>query len=293
MTKQKKEELVVAGSNLPAEVGESVLSYLDEKADEFYEPGFVVFQIGHQTGVFTAPGFGSVEGFIGVILAAELVRALWFSGTDAERKTAEGWTGGFPICSSRNNNGARGELPKALDKDTPDLVRAVIEPIINCDFQCQACQWNKFGSALRGRGKLCKESRRLLIWSPKTGVPGVLSVPPSSIANWRQYRAGMQGKHFSRVVTNFSLQQVTAGTNKYCVVNFSVAKDEDKNPMPVEPEMVVALGRQVSYGGRDMMEAEALMAEFLNLSIEREIDYPDNHVSAGTPAAAPEKEDEF
>lgn len=291
MAKPKKEEIAVADSNLPAEVGESVLAYLDEKADESYEPGFILFEIGHGTTSISSKSFGSTESLKAVVLSVEVVRALWFNGTDEEKSTAEGWTGGFPVCSSRNNNGANGLFPKPLDKETPDLVKAVMTPIIDCDFHCPECEWNKFGSALRGRGKLCKESRRLLLWSPATEVTGVLSVPPSSIANWRQYRAGLQGKHFSRVVVDITLQPVKQGSISYSTVNFSPAKGED-GPMLVAGEMIAALGRNVTYGGKQMMEVEALVAEFLNLSIERAVDYPDNG-SEGTPVAAPEKGDDY
>ena len=285
MTKQKKEiiEAEVIDESL-AIVGEEVLGFLHEKADEVYEPGFLIFKIAHSTGSVSAAGHGSREEIEGIILAVEITRTLWFNGTTDEETKARAWAGTLPLCSSRANNGSAGEFPKAIDNDTPDFLRGLLEPVLGADYNCTGCPWNQFGTA--GRGKLCKEGRRFLLWNPADGMAAVLAISPSSLSSWRQYRAGFENKHFSRVITRITFNVVSTGSNKYSIVNFTAVKNGE-----VTAEMVAPLGRVVSYGGKDMMEVEALRHEFLNLAVEREIDYPDN--GSGVVNVAPESEDEF
>lgn len=251
--------------------GDSVLQFLADQAAQDYEPGFLTFKIGHGTTAITAVGFGTTEEVTAVILAAELVRALWGTGTD--RDVIEEWTGGAPLCASRGNFGSQGTLPKVLDDTAPTIVKEVLTPILDCEMRCAKCPWNQFGSATVGKGKMCKESRRLLLWSAETNASGILSVPPSSIKNWKNYRAGLPGKNFSSVLTRITLQPVKMGKIEWSTLQFAVAGS-------VTNEMVAPLGRVVTYKGQQMMEIEALLAEFSQLDLDVEVDYPRNGDSA-------------
>lgn len=60
--------------------------------------------------------------------------------------------------------------------------------------QCVGCEHNRFGTALQGRGKRCKDERRVLCIveasdpdSIKKSEVRMLSVPPSSLKNWGAY----------------------------------------------------------------------------------------------------------
>lgn len=261
-----KEDLAKKNDAAIAETGGSVLGFLNDQADKFYEPGFITIKIGRGTTEFSSPGFGSTEELTGIILSVELTRALWSAGTAKEQEVMDKWSGSPPLCSSRNNYGAKGEFPKPLDDDTPNEVRNMLKPPLESDMSCSSCHWNQFGSAIGGSGKMCKEMRRFLIYQPDVGVSGVLTITPSSLRNWANYRAGLQGKHFSNVVTKITLNPMSRGKLSWSVVNFSAAGEA---PM----DMIAPLGRMVSYKGQPMMEVEALVAEFLNLEMAKDSDY--------------------
>lgn len=60
--------------------------------------------------------------------------------------------------------------------------------------QCAGCEWNAFGTAERGRGKRCKDERRLGVVvsvedpsSIQKADVRALSVPPGSLKNWGKY----------------------------------------------------------------------------------------------------------
>lgn len=246
--------------------------FLDEQADKSYEPGFQVIEIGHKTATFSSKGFGSGGRITGIILSVEKTRGLWPFGTDDEEKELTDWTDKRPICVSRGDNAEQGlgELVKVLDDDAPDVARSVLAPILEANMICSKCQWAQFASL--GKGQACKAGRRFLIWNVKARIPGVLAITPTSIKNWQQYRAGLEGGHFSRVVTRFSLNQMQRGKFKWSTVAFESAGD-------VDGDMVAPLAKMVTYKGQEMMEARALIAEFLQLELARDIDYPENGAS--------------
>lgn len=51
---------------------------------------------------------------------------------------------------------------------------------------CATCPMNAFGTALRGGGKACKETRRLIVMADGIG-PVAYNVPPSSLKQWDGY----------------------------------------------------------------------------------------------------------
>jgi hypothetical protein len=263
-----KEAMAVREDALPAEVGAGVLGYLQKQADKFYEPGFLTFKIVKELGLFIIQGqqeetFPFIEG---IILSVELTRALWSFGTDEELAIMDGWTNGRPVCSSRNNFGVSGQLVEPIGEGTPDIISMLAKPIIECGYSCKHCAYNQFGSARSGSGKLCKESRRFLIWNPDNGQTGVLSVPPSSIRNWINYRVALPGEQFSSVVTRITLNPMERGSYKWSVAVFSAGKETTN-------EMIAPLGKPVVYDGEPLMAIEALVAEFLNLDMSKDVDY--------------------
>lgn len=75
--------------------------------------------------------------------------------------------------------------------------------------RCKDCRWNAFGSASRGRGKACSNTVRLMLIpdnvrdvSKADGI--MLSVPPTSLANWGKYVTRVTdglGRPVSSVIT--------------------------------------------------------------------------------------------
>jgi hypothetical protein len=90
---------------------------------------------------------------------------------------------------------------------------------------CTECPNNQWGSSSKdGRGKACKNMRRLFILAEDSDMPIVLTLPPTSIAGWDKYKSavlGVQRYSPQEVVTEFSLDtNVNAQGIKYCVVKF-------------------------------------------------------------------------
>lgn len=138
----------------------------------------------------------SVRSFQGIIIHSHKCNALF----------AQGDLKSPPICSS-------------LDGVTGVNADGEIE-------RCADCPHNEFGSAEKGKGKACKNMRRLYILTASTPIPFVLSLSPTSIANFQRYRlsslAGNRMKPYE-AITEFSLEQKENADGKpYSVVKFKL-----------------------------------------------------------------------
>ena len=75
--------------------------------------------------------------------------------------------------------------------------------------QCHGCPYNKFETAKggEGKGKACKNMRRLYILREGDVLPMVLSLPPSSLEAYDKYRTrcSTAGKKPQAVMTKFTL----------------------------------------------------------------------------------------
>lgn len=278
MAKEKKPEIteLVEVSEEGLAPIDDVLGFLDKQAEKDYEPGFVKIELGHQTATFASAGFGSDDEFSAIILSAPTVRALWPFGGDEDKETMEEWTGGLPICSSRDEDARQGKgaLTKPVDGDTPDAAKHLMQAVMQADFMCKdkstdGCPWSNFGSIPGQRSQACKKCVRLLLYNPATDVSGILTVPPSSLKVWKNYKAGLTGQHYSRVLTRFSLNQQQQGQIKWSVLDFKAMSE-------VTPEMIGGLRKLVFYQGSHISQAQALVSEFLRLDLDKDIDYPDS-----------------
>lgn len=91
---------------------------------------------------------------------------------------------------------------------------------------CKNCPRNAYGTAKNGRGKACKNMHRLYIMTEDMPIPLVLSLPPTSLKAFQNYRmSALAAKKLkpNEVVTEFSLtaQQSQSG-QKYSVVKFKL-----------------------------------------------------------------------
>jgi len=84
--------------------------------------------------------------------------------------------------------------------------------------ECASCPLNRFNSEVRpdgtrGRGKACKNMRRLFIMRPGTVLPLLLVVPPTSLKQVRQYflRLAGTGIPYYGVITKLALVQQKSG----------------------------------------------------------------------------------
>jgi len=99
---------------------------------------------------------------------------------------------------------------------------------------CHKCEHNQWGSAIqsdgsKGKGKQCKEMFRLALGLPgaQYGLPVLLTLPPTSLKAWKQYRAHIP-VFYHRCITEFGLRKETSGPNPYAVVELKfIAALED------------------------------------------------------------------
>ena len=81
----------------------------------------------------------------------------------------ENQTGEPPVCSSMD--GITG-----LDRENGEL------------SNCASCPYNEYGSSIKGSGKACKNMIRLYMMVEGSALPLLISLPPTSLKAWQNYR---------------------------------------------------------------------------------------------------------
>ncbi len=173
---------------LPAEF-EPRYSALMKALESMIAPRLPQISILHQAEMFEMPDETKVDEFVGIILDSNSVNAYWIESFDD--------TGGGvpPDCWSMNaiDPGPEVESPGS------DL--------------CARCDKNKFKSD-GGRGKACKNIKRVHIILPDQFLPFRLPLPPTSLS----------------VFETFSYMMVSGGLESFdAVVRFSLVEDKNND----------------------------------------------------------------
>lgn len=124
---------------------------------------------------------------------------------------AEKYTGGNnpPDCASMDGH-------KGLDSETGEVKN------------CADCDFNKFGSGEDGKGKACKQKRRIYLLRENEVLPTLLSLPTGSLGEYGKFvfRLLTKGKKANSVVTKFSLKKAqNSGGINYSQALFAVERD--------------------------------------------------------------------
>lgn len=175
-------------------------------------------------------GDDTAKTFTAVVAISQIIRGYWpESGTDKA-----------PICSSPdgsvglfNADLSDEQFKAATSTKTPHPgVIALSENRRLPDvYSCLTCPMNQWGSEHQrrgaGKGKGCKEMRRLLLLIDGWSLPAVLALPPTSIKAWDNYCSALQSKRgaYFAVKTKFALDSAKAqGGETYNFVQVSVAE---------------------------------------------------------------------
>lgn len=126
-----------------------------------------------------------------------------------------------------------GEPPDCFSKD---MLTGVGRP----GGQCAVCPLNEWGSAAKGEGKACKESRLLFFVRATDIMPCVVIVPPSSLKPIKNYLLKLPVP-YSSAVTRLRLVQERSRSN--------IAYAE------IVPEFVGTLDERAAHGMADYGEA--------------------------------------
>lgn len=142
----------------------------------------------------------SAQEIQGIILSVQINRAFWDQGYD------ESGGGTPPDCMSSDGYSGRGIIKAGGESGVHD---------------CATCPHNAFGTAQKGEGKACKEMRVMYILRESGLLPIVISAPPGSLKNIKQYGLGLasEAMKMSHVVTGFKLQKkMNKGNQPFAVI---------------------------------------------------------------------------
>ena len=129
--------------------------------------------------------------------------------------------------------------------------------------ECKSCPYNQFGSAPpeiaggeNGKGKACKNRRRIYVLREGEVFPLLLSLPTGSLKEFTKYIKKLlsKGKRANMVVTCFTLKKATSsGGVVYSQAQFAV----DRALTPEEQSLINSMTDQVkAYSTRVAFDAE-------------------------------------
>lgn len=159
----------------------------------------------------------SVTSIVGVIVYSHACNA-YFDEVNKENVT--------PLCTSED--GITG-----VDAESGEFCR------------CEDCPRNDYGSALNGAGKACKNMRRLYMMTEGSPIPLLISLPPTSLNNYKNYRLSTLAANRLKpheAVTELTLTPTVSKTNqKYSVVKFKLLGKLSDDAKRIAEEMSVSL----------------------------------------------------
>lgn len=175
-------------------------------------------------------GDETVKSFTAIVALSQKIRGYW----------PDSGTGQAPLCSSPD--GSRGifnpepsddQFKAAASARTPHpgIVALTNNQPLSETYACATCPMNQWGSEHQrrggqGKGRACKEMRRLLLFVDGRALPALMSLPPTSIKTWDAYCSALHAKRsaYFAVRTRFELDKATAaGGETYNVVKLSQA----------------------------------------------------------------------
>lgn len=120
---------------------------------------------------------------------------------------------------------------------------------------CNACPLNKYASSTKGSGKACKNMIRLFLLIEGSPVPVMLTLPPTSIRAWQNYRMSVLAMNRLRpeeTVTEFSLTTATnANGVKYSMVKPKLLGRLDDEARAVAAYYATGFKGTVEMNGED------------------------------------------
>ncbi|MDI9261284.1 hypothetical protein [Alicyclobacillus sendaiensis] len=138
-----------------------------------------------------------------------------------------------PVCSSLD-----GKIGHFINEDGERVSR-----------ECQKCPFNAWGSGPNGRGKLCKELRRVYLLEEGHDLPAVVSLPPTSLRVWDSFvaAAAYEGLPVSGRVVELTLEKQTNSGQVWS----TLAKPRTVRRLsPVEYVKIRAMKQQIEEAAR-------------------------------------------
>lgn len=173
------------------------------------EPRLPQVQIVHQGQIFKLPDGSKKTELVGIIVDTNRTNALW------EKPMGEGSAGSPPDCSSFDGLAPTCDKPKAAS--------------------CLACPYNTYGSEItatggKGRGKACKNMRRVHILMDGHEIPYRLTLSPANLRPWDEWAIMMADKRrpIPTVIVKLTLRETkNRDSISYSTINIDVERELD------------------------------------------------------------------
>lgn len=179
-------------------------------------PRLPQIKIIHRGQLFEMSDGEKVEKFSAVILDQHLANAWW-----------EG-----DISESGGN-----QIPNCFSLDG-------LHPVEDCtnrqNDNCAECNQNQYGSDNKGKGKACKNMKRLHLLFEDSSLPRRLTVPPTSLKSFDTYMTELvdRGLPYMAVMSEFSLNKKISDSFEYSEVKISKLKVLEKDELYVIAEYI-------------------------------------------------------
>lgn len=197
----------------------------DDQPFEFIPPKMKISPGDHPK--FVLDSGESFRNLSGIVAISQVVRGWWPTKELSKMP---------PLCSS--HDGAHGYFSDLNDKaQMEDASKCLIPhpaiPLLQEPpteefpefFECKGCPMNQWATAPGGgRGKACRERRRLLLVLDGFQSPVIFSLPPTSVRQFDMMASGLksQGVDYFAVRTNIELMRQQSNGNTYGVATFSI-----------------------------------------------------------------------
>ena len=227
-------QLVTLPENLPpalaAEMQEDYENSLSEMMDGIdARPPQIKIAAGGSNNWEIGPDKEAVKEFRGIILANTKANAYWHQQDQIANPILidlnDDHNYDIPFCTSTDGIfGSRERAEAAADGKA-----------VPCFGTCADCHLNQYETAvndsgIRGKGKACKNGRRIVVWVEGYDVPYLITLPPTSITAFDAYVTALRGKGKAlwAVFTIFKLEMKERGKQRWSV--FAPGSFEDVNP---------------------------------------------------------------
>ncbi len=189
-----------------------------------YKPTRIKFPSGGMT-VFSVDDTDTLKPPVKAIIAvSQKARAFW---------PAKDTAGQPPLCSSPD--GMNGTFDQTSDQVQAAAGLAFRHPALAAlddaqavgPWNCAECPLNQWGSG-NGRGKACKDLRRLIVLVEGWSMPAIMTLPPTSVKAFDTFASAQARTRGSAYFTGWTRIELTQETNpagiKFSVAKFSVEK---------------------------------------------------------------------
>lgn len=224
-------ELIKYDSSVPAELRDKINGELEASLDQMMDgidarPIKIKISPGGSNNWLFGDDETAVKSFRAIIIANIKAMAYWHKEDNNANPIfietmPEDYDPNIPLCSSMD--GITGSLPAQAVKGNGGEV--------TCFGKCGTCYLNQYKTAVnergeRGKGKACKNGRRMVVIVEGSDVPHVITLPPTSIKNFDAYITKLRGKKTPAwiVYTTFNLESKQDGQRKWSV--FTPGKEE-------------------------------------------------------------------